>query len=69
MLTLVGVGQDHIESDGEHSADEQDLKHDVVHGLFEDLPETLGLEGFALVVAEVRRAVGEVGRSQTVVEV
>lgn len=69
MLALVGVSQDHIESDGERSTDEQDLKHDVVHGLVEDGPEGLGLKGFALVVAEVSCALREVCGSQTSVNV
>ena len=63
MLTvaaLVGVSEDHIEGDGEDSADEEHFQHEVVECLLQDRTEGLRLEGGAVVVTEVCSTVGEV---------
>ena len=69
MAALVGVSEDHVKGDGEDSANEEDLQHEVVQCLLEDLTESLGLEGSAVVVTEVCSAVGEVSRSEALFEV
>lgn len=65
MLT----GEDHVERDGEDSADDQHLQHEVVEGLLEDEAEGLSFDSWTHVVSEVRCAVWEVSRGEALCDV
>jgi hypothetical protein len=57
---MVVVCNDHVESDREDGCDDEDLKHEVVQGAYEERDPGLGLEGFSVIVSKLLSSLYEV---------